>query len=96
MTVHLDSGTRTARKQHICDLCGQFIRPGWKYNWSSQIFDNRLSTFKSHPACDELTVGRDIEWECFWPGDWPFDEEGQWPKYAEDGSVIQRAEEGGK
>ena len=88
MTVHLGSGTRTARKQHICDLCGQFIRPGWNYNWSSQIFDNRLSTFKYHPACDELTANWDeTDWECHMPGDGP------WPKYAEDGSVIQRAEE---
>lgn len=51
---HLKTVTRTARKQHRCDYCGNCINRGEKYEISTLRFEGELYEWKMHPECDDL------------------------------------------
>ena len=77
---HVEDRTVTARKRHVCLLCGQYISVGTRYV-SRFGFDNEgpLRTCM-HVDCEALTSYWDaMDWECHLPG------EGEWPTYAEGG-----------
>ena len=89
MSTHFESGHRTARKRHTCDLCLQPIEPGWIYDYTNAIGENGPYTWKSHPAC--LAVYR--QWNCDDQEDFCADDyiaNGYaWPKHGPDGHVIE-------
>lgn len=50
------SNTHKARKNHICDYCGQFILKGNKYSRQVNKQDGYLYTWKNHFACEKLAT----------------------------------------
>lgn len=50
----LRSDIYTAKTQHFCRCCMQYIQPGQKYEKIVQVINSKIFEFKSHhdPACD--------------------------------------------
>ena len=46
--------TRKARKDHVCDWCGEIIEKGQKYMVSSCKNDDELYEWKNHLRCEKL------------------------------------------
>lgn len=46
LTLH--SKQRTARKEHICSLCGKPIPEGTRYTHAAQIYDGEFQFIKYH------------------------------------------------
>lgn len=51
----LRSQVRTARKGHVCSLCGGIIHKGENYELQKNICDGRMYQFKSHLHCRDLS-----------------------------------------
>jgi hypothetical protein len=47
--VTLRTKYSTARKAHICGLCGKVIEAGQKYRWDAYTEDGKFKLLKSHP-----------------------------------------------
>ena len=47
----LETGERTARKDHFCNLCGKRIKKGEKYCYQKEIYDGEFYEFKEHTRC---------------------------------------------
>lgn len=66
--TQLERATRTARKEHWCELCRRTIRPGEQYERQTNIYDGRLYDFKTCAHCRELiahapaSLQEDIDW----------------------------------
>ena len=43
-----------ARKEHICNFCGNKIPRGETYNYSTHVFDGQVYSWRSHAKCDDL------------------------------------------
>lgn len=48
MTHMLDSGTRTARKDHACSCCSKPIPKGTKYHFQACVMDGSAFTWRTH------------------------------------------------
>lgn len=51
MIETLKSCERTAKKRHVCNLCGAYIEPGEKYDFRTHIFGGDIYDWKSHKEC---------------------------------------------
>lgn len=73
--------TRTARKEHRCDICTGTIPVGTRYRESRAVHDGRWSTSKAHLVCAEWwsDVGDYSDW--VWTGDWMRCAEGVWEEH---------------
>lgn len=74
--THIKDSTVTARKRHVCQLCGKYVQPGTKYI-SRFGFDDGPAWAAMHIACEALTHDWDeTDWETHSPGDgdWPSEE----------------------
>jgi hypothetical protein len=49
-----DSGTRVARKAHVCCECGESIAKGQKYEYASGVWEGRPDSFKTCLPCVEI------------------------------------------
>jgi hypothetical protein len=58
----------TARKQHICDLCGRPINVGEKYSRFEGKADGEMFCTKNHLFCADV-----IERYCQWAGENEYD-----------------------
>lgn len=73
------SRTSTARKSHICILCGQEIPVGEKYKRSTGKWCGDFYNHYFHSTCYDLvqeyigTFGEE-EWSSDWIYDWLYDE----------------------
>lgn len=47
---------RTARKQHVCELCLCPIHNGEEYGYEVLKVDGKMEAHKRHLECDELTA----------------------------------------
>lgn len=54
---------RTARRNHICQLCRKPILRGNEYIYESQKYDGKINTYKRHIHCDALL-------DAFLKSDW--------------------------
>lgn len=45
---------RTARKEHVCEGCGETIRKGDTYHHTSALFDGHWSTWKHCERCNAM------------------------------------------
>ena len=89
---HVKQRIVTARKRHVCALCGQCIQPGWRYIRRFGYFCNvgLLSTSAMHFGCTARTHDWDsIDWEGHRTGD------GEWPRYDDDGKVVDETNTNG-
>ena len=50
----IESRTRTARKRHQCDYCGEIIEKGEEYDYQKNIFDGAFYEWHAHPACSHV------------------------------------------
>lgn len=57
-----------AKKDHVCDLCGERIRTGERYVRFSGKYDGWMFDHKHHIVCDRL-----IKEYCDWVGDNEYD-----------------------
>ena len=53
-----NSETRTARKEHMCCECGDFIQKGQKYEYVNGKWDGDWSTFKTCITC--VNIRKDL------------------------------------
>lgn len=57
-----------ARKQHICDYCGERIRKGELHWRQFYVYEGCAGTFREHTECDAATVRGGMsmsdEWDC--------------------------------
>lgn len=51
--ITLETATRKARKDHVCNYCGLKIKAGETYTNQTNIFED-LYHWKSHKSCDDL------------------------------------------
>ena len=51
---------RVAKKEHTCDWCGGVIKPGEKYDWSSNKHDGDLYEWKTHSHCSAVASHYDM------------------------------------
>jgi mannose/cellobiose epimerase-like protein (N-acyl-D-glucosamine 2-epimerase family) len=82
---------RTARTQHICELCERVIRPGWRYINRTGI-DPEYGRWSSHahPACWEIAKAWTREqWEAM---DGPIPG-GEWPDLDEQGMAVDSTQQ---
>lgn len=63
-----DSTTPKARKEHICDLCGQKIQIGEKYSRFRGKYDGDMFDIKHHLLCERICRAY-----CEWAGDKEYD-----------------------
>lgn len=49
--THLTSKQPKARKDHHCTWCGELIKKGDIYNYSSGVFDGHFTTSHLHDEC---------------------------------------------
>ena len=67
----LDSGTRTARKEHLCFDCGRPIVPGAKYLFQVNTYEG-CTTIKQHPDCADASehyrIAAGLLMSDFWDG----------------------------
>jgi hypothetical protein len=75
---------RTARKQHICELCDRVITPGWRYiNYTGIDPEQGRWSAHAHVPCWKIaeTWTWDQKYDLSGPipgGEWPdLDEQGQ-------------------
>lgn len=73
------SRTSTARKSHICILCGQEIPVGEKYKRSTGKWCGNFYNYYFHLSCQDLVEkycyeSREEEWSSDWIYDWLYDE----------------------
>ena len=69
--VHLQDKTVTARRTHLCYLCGRIIEKGQAYIRRSGIQEgDGYINAKMHIPCEEMTQDWDQgDWDTFSPGD---------------------------
>ena len=57
-----------ARKQHICDYCGEYIRKGERHWRQFSVYEGCAYTFREHTECYAATVrgamNMSDEWDC--------------------------------
>lgn len=53
--TEINSALRRARKEHVCDWCGEKIEPKTKYRTWFGIVEGDVSNSKTHPECDEAS-----------------------------------------
>jgi len=53
MTTHLSTETPTARKEHVCDWCGEKILRGEQYSRWNGIFEGDFQSNPLHTECDK-------------------------------------------
>lgn len=56
MVQTLDQGYRTARKTYRCGLCAITIKPGDRYAFQTNIYDDRIYTWRDCVWCDRDAV----------------------------------------
>ena len=56
---------RTARKQHLCELCLCPIHKGEEYGYEVLNVDGNMETHKRHLECDELTAKDEFQTEDY-------------------------------
>lgn len=56
---------RTARKQHVCELCLCPIRKGEEYGYEVLKVDGKMEAHKRHLECDELTAKDEFQTEDY-------------------------------
>lgn len=47
----LEQKTRTARKEHKCNFCGETIHVGEKYDWQKNVSEGSIYEWKAHLSC---------------------------------------------
>ena len=70
--------TLTARKSHICSLCGQEISVGEKYErwtgkWCGDFYNQYFHLFCAN-LVEEYTISFGEEWSFDWIHNWLYDE----------------------
>ena len=50
----IESKTKTARKSHRCDYCGEIIEKGEEYSYQKNIFDGTFYEWHTHLACSRV------------------------------------------
>ena len=55
---------RKARKDHMCDLCGETIKKGEVYEWSKSIYDGTIYEWFIHKKCGIVS---DAIWDYVCP-----------------------------
>lgn len=56
MVQTIDSGQRVARKQYRCGLCLTTIQPGDAHYFQTNIYDERIYTWRNCLACERDAV----------------------------------------
>ena len=56
---------RTARKQHLCELCLCPIHKGEEYGYEVLKVDGKIKSHKRHLECDELTAKDEFRTEDY-------------------------------
>lgn len=56
---------RTARKQHVCELCLCPIHKGEEYGYEVLKVDGKIEAHKRHLECDELTAKDEFQTEDY-------------------------------
>ena len=56
---------RTARKQHVCELCLCPIHKGDEYGYEVLKVDGKIEAHKRHLECDELTAKDEFQTEDY-------------------------------
>ena len=56
---------RTARKQHLCELCLCPINKGEDYGYEVLKVDGKMEAHKRHLECDELTAKDEFQTEDY-------------------------------
>ena len=56
---------RTARKQHLCELCLCPIHNGYEYVYEVMKVDGKIKSHKRHLECDELTAKDEFRTEDY-------------------------------
>ena len=64
MIETIQSGIRTARKDHVCDFCGCKIEKGQKYNYQNNVYEKNFYTWKTHLECTWAADYFDMYDEC--------------------------------
>jgi hypothetical protein len=54
MTEQLESKDKVARKQHICDYCGEIIEKGEEYHYYKGVCDGNIFEWESHLSCQRI------------------------------------------
>lgn len=85
--MHLNQGTRKARKNHRCELCGLNILAGTKYEFHSWVDSGSVYEMKYHQIC----LGKISHWKNDDWVDWDFDYEWFRSEY----SITQELIDGG-
>ncbi len=81
--THIEDNNYRARKRHVCELCGQFIEPGWKYVSRFGCRDGKAIRSAMHVECEDISSHwDDIDWETHHAGDGD-----DWPEYDIDGKA---------
>ena len=61
---HLSDTMPTARKKHVCMLCGLPIAAGEKHVARRGVNDGEMTTARMHIVCEAMTIGWTIDdWE---------------------------------
>lgn len=45
-----------AKKEHICDYCGEVIKKGEIYDWQKNIYDGTFYEWRIHLACSRVAT----------------------------------------
>lgn len=72
--TNIKSCYRTARKQHVCNLCNGYIDPGDRYHYEFNKDGSDVWSFLAHLECQ--FVAQEL-WEFIDPWDGMFDDEFQ-------------------
>lgn len=57
MSTILKETEPKARKDHVCDWCGNKIKAGTKYFYQVCTVDGDFQTVKYHPECKDIVYG---------------------------------------
>lgn len=79
MVQTLENGTRKARKTYRCGLCNAAINPGDTHAFQTNIYDDRIYTWRDCLPCDRDNV---VTYVHDWDGGWS-DEGVDWEKAVE-------------
>ena len=62
---HKERVVRSAKKEHVCYLCGQKIENGEQYRIMTGVFDGDFYSLKLHGQCHSMVEAYWAEQECY-------------------------------